>query len=108
VSRKKVSTTVYLRADQVVALNALHLRTKIPVAEMIRDSIDAMLEQQYAAGAIERPDPLLSDAPMGLIPVEQVQRMIDAAVRRVIDGHTAPSTPSLAAVSGHATHKGER
>ena len=45
VARKKISTTVYLTADQVRALKDLHERTKVPIAEFIRMGIDAILEK---------------------------------------------------------------
>lgn len=44
-SRKKVTTTVYLTEEQVAALKELNLRTKVPVAEYIRMGIDLILEQ---------------------------------------------------------------
>jgi len=45
VGRKKVSTTVYLTAEQVYALKALHERTRVPIAEFIRMGIDLILEK---------------------------------------------------------------
>ncbi len=45
VSRKKVSTTVYITPDQDVLLKQLHGRTKVPVAEYIRQGIDLVLEK---------------------------------------------------------------
>jgi hypothetical protein len=44
-SRKKVSTTVYLTPEQTEALKALHDRTKVPVAEYIRQGIDLILKK---------------------------------------------------------------
>ena len=44
-SRKKVSTTVYLTEDQVAALKTLHHRTRVPIAEYIRMGIDMILER---------------------------------------------------------------
>lgn len=44
-SRKKLSTTVYLDADQVDKLKQLHLLTKVPVAEYIRQGVDLILAQ---------------------------------------------------------------
>jgi hypothetical protein len=43
VSRKKVSTTVYITPEQDTALKLLHSRTKVPVAEYIRQGIDLVL-----------------------------------------------------------------
>lgn len=44
-SRKKVSTTVYITAEQNELLNQLRDRTKVPVAEYIRQGIDLVLEK---------------------------------------------------------------
>ena len=44
-SRKKISTTVYITPEQDVQLKALHDRTKVPVAEYIRQGIDLVLEK---------------------------------------------------------------
>src|SRR5262245_27271903 len=44
-SRKKISTTVYITPEQDTQLKALHQRTKVPVAEYIRQGIDLVLEK---------------------------------------------------------------
>jgi len=44
-SRKKISTTVYITPEQNERLKALHDRTKVPVAEYIRQGIDLVLEK---------------------------------------------------------------
>ena len=44
-SRKKLSTTVYITPEQNERLKALHARTKVPVAEYIRQGIDLVLEK---------------------------------------------------------------
>lgn len=43
--RKKLSTTVYITVEQDAALKALHARTKVPVAEFIRQGIDLVLQK---------------------------------------------------------------
>lgn len=43
--RKKISTTVYITEEQNERLKILHQRTKVPVAEFIREGIDMVLEQ---------------------------------------------------------------
>jgi predicted DNA-binding protein len=43
--RKKISTTVYITPDQNERLKLLHERTKVPVAEYIRQGIDLVLEK---------------------------------------------------------------
>lgn len=42
-ARKKLSTTVYITPEQNVQLKQLHARTKVPVAEYIRQGIDLVL-----------------------------------------------------------------
>ncbi len=44
-ARKKISTTVYITPEQNERLKLLHDRTKVPVAEYIRQGIDLVLEQ---------------------------------------------------------------
>lgn len=43
--RKKISTTIYITEEQNVRLRELHHRTKVPVAEFIRQGIDRILEE---------------------------------------------------------------
>lgn len=43
-SRKKISTTVYVTPEQNEALHLLHSRTKVPVAVYIREGIDLVLK----------------------------------------------------------------
>ena len=43
--RKKISTTIYITEDQNERLKLLNRKTKVPVAEYIRQGIDAILEQ---------------------------------------------------------------
>jgi predicted DNA-binding protein len=43
--RKKISTTVYITPEQSDRLKVLHERTKVPVAEYIRQGIDLVLEK---------------------------------------------------------------
>ena len=46
-SRKKISTTIYVTPEQNDRLKVLHERTKVPVAVYIREGIDLVL-RQYA------------------------------------------------------------
>ena len=43
--RKKISTTVYITEDQNEQLKALNAKTKVPIAEYIRQGIDLILEK---------------------------------------------------------------
>ena len=44
-SRKKLSTTVYITPEQDERLKMLNERTKVPVAEYIRQGIELILEK---------------------------------------------------------------
>jgi predicted DNA-binding protein len=44
-ARKKISTTVYITPEQSERLKLLHDRTKVPVAEYIRQGIDLVLDR---------------------------------------------------------------
>jgi predicted DNA-binding protein len=43
-SRKKISTTIYITQGQSERLKLLHERTKVPVAVYIREGIDMVLK----------------------------------------------------------------
>ena len=44
-ARKKISTTVYITAEQNERLKLLHERTKVPVAVYIREGFDLVLDR---------------------------------------------------------------
>ena len=44
-SRKKISTTVYITPEQDEKLKSLNEKTKVPIAEFIRQGIDMVLEK---------------------------------------------------------------
>jgi Ribbon-helix-helix domain len=44
-SRKKISTTVYITPEQNERLHLLHARTQVPVAVYIREGIDLVLKR---------------------------------------------------------------
>lgn len=44
-ARKKISTTVYITEEQNERLKELHGKTKVPIAEYIRQGIDLVLEK---------------------------------------------------------------
>lgn len=44
-SRKKISTTIYVTPEQSDKLKQLHERTKVPVAVYIREGIDLVLHR---------------------------------------------------------------
>ena len=47
--RKKVSTTIYITPEQNERLKLLNEKTKVPVAEYIRQGIDLVLEKYKAS-----------------------------------------------------------
>jgi predicted DNA-binding protein len=48
-ARKKISTTIYITPEQNERLKVLNDRTKVPVAEYIRQGIDLVLDKYRAA-----------------------------------------------------------
>ncbi len=47
--RKKVTTTIYITPEQNSKLKLLHDKTKVPIAEYIRQGIDIILEKNSQA-----------------------------------------------------------
>jgi hypothetical protein len=47
-SRRKVSTTIYITPEQNEQLKLLHEKTKVPIAEYIRQGIDLILDRHRA------------------------------------------------------------
>ncbi len=43
-ARRKISTTIYITPEQNERLKLLHERTRVPVAEYIRQGIDMVLD----------------------------------------------------------------
>lgn len=46
---KKVSTTVYLTQEQLDALKSLSDRTRVPIAEYIREGVEMVLQRHNAS-----------------------------------------------------------
>lgn len=44
-ARKKISTTIYITPEQNDLLKALNQKTKVPIAEYIRQGIDLVLDK---------------------------------------------------------------
>lgn len=53
-SRRKVSTTIYITEEQNEQLKRLNEQTKVPVAEYIRQGIDLILERHRPALSQQR------------------------------------------------------
>jgi predicted DNA-binding protein len=47
-ARKKISTTIYITPEQNETLKLLNKKTKVPVAEYIREGIDLVLAKYKA------------------------------------------------------------
>lgn len=64
-SRKKISTTIYVTPEQSDRLRLLHERTKVPVAVYIREGIDLVLRQyeHLLPGQLPLARPHPEDAP---------------------------------------------
>ena len=45
---KKINTTIYITEEQNQLLKELNKRTKVPVAEFVREGIDLVLEKHRA------------------------------------------------------------
>jgi hypothetical protein len=45
-ARKKISTTIYITPEQNEQLKQLNAKTRVPVAEYIRQGIDLVLEKE--------------------------------------------------------------
>ncbi|MCA9624533.1 MAG: ribbon-helix-helix domain-containing protein [Myxococcales bacterium] len=61
-SRKKISTTIYITPSQSERLKLLHSRTKVPVAVYIREGIDLVLKhyEHLLPGQLSLEDPKLA------------------------------------------------
>ena len=44
--RRKTPTTCYLRQDQLEALRVLNKQSRVPVAALIREGVDMVLEER--------------------------------------------------------------
>lgn len=53
-SRRKISTTIYITEEQNELLKRLHEATKVPVAEYIRQGIDVILKRHESVLRADR------------------------------------------------------
>jgi predicted DNA-binding protein len=51
-SRKKVSTTIYITPEQEAALHEPSARTKVPMAEYIREGLDRVIRDAIERGLL--------------------------------------------------------
>jgi predicted DNA-binding protein len=75
-SRKKVSTTIYITSEQAERLKLLHERTKVPIAVYIREGIDLMLKhyEHMLPGQMSLEAAALSPAPPAVAPAPVAPR----------------------------------
>ena len=66
-NRTKVSTTVYIEAEQDELLHRLSERTGVSIAEHIRDGFDMILARAEREAGIVRPAPV---PPLALAPLQ--------------------------------------
>jgi hypothetical protein len=64
-ARKKVSTTIYIEPEQLDLLKLLNERTKVPMAEYIREGIDLVLKKHQDKLPGQAPLPLDATAATG-------------------------------------------
>jgi hypothetical protein len=111
-SRKKVSTTIYITPEQADRLKLLHERTKVPIAVYIREGIDLMLKHYEPmlpgqmslesapphSGMAEAPRP----APAAVAAVAAPSRREPAATLRTgsHEASAAPKPPNSSTRSG--------
>jgi predicted DNA-binding protein len=131
-SRKKVSTTIYITPEQADRLKLLHERTKVPISVYIREGIDLMLKHyehvlpgqmslESAASSGSAPPPASSAGGGGVLHVTPVgagtsvtpvtsgspRREPVATLRTGSTGHADPHPPgSRAQTPGAATQAG--
>jgi hypothetical protein len=102
-SRKKISTTIYVTPEQSDRLKLLHERTKVPVAVYIREGIDLVLRQYEHL----LPGQLPLGAPRAVVPAEPLfasQAATHAASQPSGDDSEPPSSqiPQAGASAGRA------
>lgn len=71
-ARRKIPTTVYITPEQERELKELHAKTKVPIAEYVREGIDLILARynQHLSGQLDLGLKLVSDPqpqPEGLL-----------------------------------------
>jgi ribbon-helix-helix protein len=100
-SRKKISTTIYVTPEQSDKLKLLHERTKVPVAVYIREGIDLVLRHygHLLPGQLPLEGSSSGQANGQRVPTRQ-QEFVDTD-----DAERAPQSPSASAPhGGHAAH----
>jgi hypothetical protein len=97
-SRKKISTTIYVTPEQSERLRVLHERTKVPVAVYIREGIDLVLRQygHMLPGQLS-----LAGEPAALAPVQPIDAK--PALRQERTERAAPAEPAQERAAARGT-----
>jgi hypothetical protein len=110
-SRKKISTTIYVTPEQSERLRLLHERTKVPVAVYIREGIDLVLRQygHLLPGQLplERTASASTPEPPAVEPRPQAAATVEARVAAapVVESRAAaPDRMTERAAAGAALH----
>jgi hypothetical protein len=101
-SRKKVSTTIYITPEQAERLKLLHERTKVPIAVYIREGIDLVLKHyehvlpgQMTLDAQHTPrPPVVAHAPSPEAPKPPAQPVPRPSPSRSGGGEGGPGGPA--------------
>jgi Ribbon-helix-helix domain len=104
-SRKKISTTIYVTPEQSDRLRLLHERTKVPIAVYIREGIDLVLEQYGHLLPGQLP---LKDGATLVVPKLGADGLSDgtSAQRGVVNDVPSSSRPRSGGADGTSTEGG--
>lgn len=83
--RRMISTTVYMREDQRIALRDLHVATGVAEARMVRDALDMYLNEKRAAGTLSVPA-VSSPARVGQRHAAdfEIERVVERTLRKML------------------------
>jgi hypothetical protein len=102
-SRKKISTTIYVTPEQSDRLKLLHERTKVPVAVYIREGIDLVL--RHYGHLLPGQLPLEGSAGGRTERIERSAPRHDARdTSEPEDERTSSPAPAGSALGGHSAH----
>jgi Ribbon-helix-helix domain len=101
-SRKKVSTTIYITPEQAERLKLLHERTKVPISVYVREGIDMMLKhyEYVLPGQMSLDAAPLSSLPPVSAPGEDDDEEAPRPARSASSGGQRPAAPARPEESG--------
>jgi hypothetical protein len=102
-SRKKISTTIYVTPEQSDKLKLLHERTKVPVAVYIREGIDLVL--RHYGHLLPGQLPLESSGLLGMAtPRHETNGRSSVADSAPDEERRVPAAAASASQVAHAAH----